>query len=268
MLSNPVQAQTRRCPILGVGISAVTPESALARLDEWIQTREKTYVCITGVHGVMESQKDPQLKRILNGSGMSTPDGMPMVWLSWLHGCTHVRRVYGPTFMREACKRGVARDYKHFLYGGRDGVAHLLSDKLKEANPGIQIVGTHTPPFRSLSQDEEQQIVTQINDSGADIVWVGLSTPKQEHWMARYRERLNAPVLVGVGAAFDFLAGLKSQAPRFMQVVGMEWFYRMVTEPRRLAGRYLKNNPLFCMYLLLQALHLKNFQSDDAPAAQ
>jgi N-acetylglucosaminyldiphosphoundecaprenol N-acetyl-beta-D-mannosaminyltransferase len=252
-----------RCSILGVQISAVNLPMAVRQIHDWIDRRHPNYVCITGVHGVMESQRDEQLKRIHNAAGLVSPDGMPMVWISRLRGHSQVRRVYGPDLMLELCARGVPLGHRHFLYGGADGVAELLATNLRRRFPGIQIVGTCTPPFRPLTDDEDRQVVQMINRSGADIVWVGLSTPKQERWMAAHLGRVHAPVMIGVGAAFDFHAGLKSQAPRWMQKSGLEWFYRLCTEPRRLWKRYLTNNPLFCWYLLLESLRLRDFCLDD-----
>jgi N-acetylglucosaminyldiphosphoundecaprenol N-acetyl-beta-D-mannosaminyltransferase len=254
-----VMSDIQRCEVLGVEISAVNMPIAVRQIHFWIDTRQQNYVCITGVHGVMESQLDPKLKQIHNRAGMVTPDGMPMVWVNKLAGNSHVSRVYGPDLMAEVCRIGVERNYKHFLYGGGEGVAEKLAEKLREKFPGIQIVGTHTPPFRAISEEEDLAIVEKINQSGADIVWVGLSTPKQEHWMSKHLNRIDSPVMIGVGAAFDFHAGLKSQAPRFMQKLGMEWFFRLVTEPRRLWKRYCRNNPLFCWYFLLQLLGVRNF---------
>jgi N-acetylglucosaminyldiphosphoundecaprenol N-acetyl-beta-D-mannosaminyltransferase len=250
-----------RCDVLGVGISAVNMPMAIRQIDAWIQRRECNYVCITGVHGVMESQRDEQLKRIHNAAGMVTPDGMPMVWINRLSGNDHVSRVYGPDLMAEVCSQSVQKGQKHFLYGGGDGVAQTLAEKLRERFPGIQIVGTYTPPFRALTADEDREIIQQINKSGADIVWVGLSTPKQEYWMAKHLGRIHPPVMIGVGAAFDFHAGLKSQAPRWMQKTGLEWLFRLITEPKRLWRRYLTNNPLFCLYFLLQTLGLQDFSA-------
>jgi N-acetylglucosaminyldiphosphoundecaprenol N-acetyl-beta-D-mannosaminyltransferase len=248
----------RRCNVLGVGVSAVNMDLAVSRIHAWIERREHTYVCITGVHGVMESQRDEQLKRIHNDAGMVTPDGMPMVWINRLNGNSHVSRVYGPDLMLEVCKQGVAKGHKHFFYGGGDGVAELLRQKLTEKVPGLQVVGTYTPPFRPLTAEEDQAVMDMIRSSGADIVWVGLSTPKQERWMSSHLGRVTAPVMVGVGAAFDFHAGLKSQAPYWMQRSGTEWLYRLVTEPKRLWKRYLTNNPLFVLSYLMQVLRLKD----------
>lgn len=256
-------AVDERCNVLGVHISAVNLDLAAARIESWVQSREKNYVCITGVHGVMESQDDPKLKAIHNAAGMVTPDGMPMVWINRLRGNSEVTRVYGPDLMLAVCQQGVAKNTKHFLYGGGDGVAELLKSKLEEKCPGIQIVGTYTPPFRPLTADEDQALCEQIAASGAEIIWVGLSTPKQERWMNQHVGKITAPVMVGVGAAFDFHAGLKSQAPRWIGKCGMEWFYRLCTEPRRLWKRYLVNNPLFISYFAMQTLGSKRFEARD-----
>jgi N-acetylglucosaminyldiphosphoundecaprenol N-acetyl-beta-D-mannosaminyltransferase len=253
-------ARDERCNVLGVRISAVNLDLAAARIDSWIQTGAKNYVCITGVHGVMESQDNPELKAIHNAAGMVTPDGMPMVWANRLAGNAHVRRVYGPDLMLKVCGEGVARGYRHYFYGGGEGVADLLKQKLTEKFPGLQVVGTFCPPFRTMTDDEDRALVEQINATKADIVWVGLSTPKQENWMSAHLGKLDAPVMVGVGAAFDFHAGLKKQAPAFLQKIGMEWFFRLVTEPKRLWKRYLKNNPRFVWHFTLQKLGLKRYE--------
>ncbi len=259
------RARMSRCDVLGVGISAINIPMAVRVIDRWIRRGTKNYVCITGVHGVMESQRDPELKRIHNAAGMVTPDGMPMVWMNRLRGNGHVSRVYGPDLMLEVCQQSVKKGHKHFFYGGADGVADLLKQKLTEKCPGLQVVGTYCPPFRPLTDDEDRDLVKMINASGADIVWVGLSTPKQERWMSKHVGRLDAPVMVGVGAAFDFHAGLKKQAPKFIQKSGFEWLFRMVTEPKRLWKRYMVNNPLFLLNLALAATGLKDFS--DKPGA-
>jgi len=228
-------------------------------IETWIATRSQNYVCITGVHGVMESQSDPELKSIHNRAGMVTPDGMPLVWLAHLNGRTNVERVYGPDLFLEVAALSLRKGYRHFYYGGGDGVADLLAARMQERFSGLHIVGTYTPPFRPLSDQEDQAIVEQINAAEPDIVWVGLSTPKQERWMAQLVGRVNAPVFVGVGAAFDFHAGLKRQAPCWMQRSGLEWVFRLITEPQRLAWRYLKNNPRFVFRIAAQHLGLRQY---------
>jgi len=239
-----------RIDIFGVGVSAVDLPLALETIDHWIATREQHYVCITGVHGVMESQRDEALRKIHNDAGLVTPDGMPLVWLSRLYGHKEVDRVYGPDLMLACCAHSKDRGYRHFFYGGGEGVAERLAFRLRSRFPALQVAGTYTPPFRPLTPEEDSRVVRTINDSGADIVWVGLSTPKQERWMAAHIGRIAASVLIGVGAAFDFHAGIKKQAPRWMQRSGLEWSYRLMSEPRRLGRRYLVNNSAFLWRLL------------------
>lgn len=235
---------TPRVDVLGVGVSAVDIPMAADTVAGWIRDHADRFVCVTGVHGVMESQDDPELREIHNRAGMVTPDGMPLVWLGRLGGQRHMRRVYGPDLMLEICRRSPAAGWRHFLYGGAEGVPELLAERLQARFPGLEIAATYSPPFRPLTPEEDDAIVTRINDSEADITWIGLSTPKQERWMAAHVGRVNG-VMLGVGAAFDFHAGLKKQAPKIFQRSGMEWFFRMVTEPRRLGPRYLINNPRF-----------------------
>jgi N-acetylglucosaminyldiphosphoundecaprenol N-acetyl-beta-D-mannosaminyltransferase len=244
---------TERVDILGVGVSAIDMGLAVETITRWIETREPHYVCVTGVHGVMESQDDERLRAIHNAAGLVTPDGMPLVWISRWRGHRHVRRVYGPDLMLAVCAASVERGWRHFFYGGGEGTPELLADRLRERFPGILVAGTYSPPFRALSEDEDADIVRRIDAAAADIVWVGLSTPKQERWMSEHVRRLAAPVLVGVGAAFDFHAGLKRQAPRWMQRAGLEWLFRMASEPKRLGPRYAVNNPRFVWRILKSA---------------
>ncbi len=254
------QRSTEKVNVLGVGVSAIDMAQALDTIECWLARREQHYVCVTGVHGIMESQRDEALRRIHNRAGLVTPDGMPLVWLSWLNGRSHVERVYGPDLMLTCCERSVARGYRHFFYGGGEGVARRLADRLCSRYPGLNVVGTGTPPFRPLSAAEDQAIVREINGAGPDIIWVGLSTPKQERWMDAHVGHLRAPVLIGVGAAFDFHAGLKKQAPRWVRQSGFEWLFRLATEPRRLWRRYLRNNPAFIGRVLLQAAGLAHYE--------
>jgi len=212
-----------RVQVLGVGISAVNPESAVEAIAGWIETGQRSYVCVTGVHGVMESQRDPALRRIHNASGLTVPDGMPMVWAGHRVGAPWMSQVRGADLMFSVLRRAAERGWSSYLYGGADGVPELLAQNLARRIPALKIVGAYSPPFRALTPEEDEEVVRRINASGADLVWVGLSTPKQERWMAEHRERLDASVLLGVGAAFDFHAGLKQQAPGWMQRHGLEW---------------------------------------------
>ena len=248
-----------RVNILGMGISAINMEMALDSIEDWIARRESHYVCVTPVHSVMEYRKDPNLRRICSASGLTTPDGMPLVWLCRLKGHRHVDRVYGPDLMLALCERSVTRGYRHFFYGGAEGVPEQLAANLQHRFPGLTIVGTYSPPFRPLTPEEDDQAVQMINEASPDVVWVGLGSPKQERWMAAHISRVKAPVIIGVGAAFDFLTGRKRQAPRWMQRNGLEWLFRLLTEPRRLWRRYLVNNPLFILLVLAQALELRRY---------
>ena len=242
-----------RVNVLGVGVSAISMADALAHIDRWIATGTRRYVCVTGVHGVMESQADPTLRDIHNRAGLVTPDGMPLVWVSRFHGHRHVERVYGPDLMLACCEASVGKGYRHYFYGGDTDIPERLTARLQQRFPGLTIAGTWSPPFRELTPAEEQAMIDRIADARPDILWVGLSTPKQERWMARYRDRLGVPVLIGVGAAFDMHAGAKKQAPLWMQRSGLEWLFRLASEPRRLWRRYLINNPRFLWHLALQS---------------
>ena len=245
--------------ILGVKVSAINMTNAVETLDRWIASHEQHYVCITGVHGVMESQQDLALKDIHNNAGLVTPDGMPLVWLSRWMGFSNVERVYGPDLLLKVCQHSVSRGYRHFFYGGSKGVADRLANRLTDRFPGLNIVGTYSPPFRDLSPQEDERIITMINEKHPHFVWVGMSTPKQERWMATHQGKISAAAMIGVGAAFDFHAGVKTQAPKWMQRSGFEWLFRLMTEPRRLWKRYLSNNPKFIYGVFLQALKIRQY---------
>ena len=212
----------------------------------------------------MESQGDPELKRIHNEAGLTTPDGMPLVWCGRFAGARWMERVYGPDLMLELCATSVDMGWKHFFYGAGPGVADELADRLSEKFPGLQVVGTYSPPFRPLTAMEVGTVVEVLNASAADIVWVGLSTPKQERWMSQFRPLLVAEVLVGVGMAFDIHAGQLAQAPPWMQRSGLEWLFRIIQEPKRLWRRYLSANPRFLMRMLTRRPKLIVDGADDA----
>jgi N-acetylglucosaminyldiphosphoundecaprenol N-acetyl-beta-D-mannosaminyltransferase len=244
-LPDPPDRSIPRVDILGIQVSAINMDQTLEILDHWITAGVRQYVCVTGVHGVMESRRDERLQQIHNAAGLVTPDGMPLVWWTRSCGWRHARRVYGPDLLLTCCQRSITTGYRHFFYGGQEGVADLLVRRLTKRFPALAVAGTYTPPFRALTKQEDEDVVQMINAAAPDIVWVGLGTPKQEYWMADHVDRLEAPVLIGVGAAFDFHAGLKRQAPRWMQQSGLEWLFRLSSEPRRLWKRYLLNNPAF-----------------------
>lgn len=233
--------------MLGVGVSAVSLQGALAEIGGWIDRSEHHYVCVTGVHGVMESQRDAELLRIHNESGLTIADGMPMLWSGRIAGATELERTRGSDLLLAACELAAARGWRCFFYGAVPQTLELLTTRLQKRFPALRIVGACSPPFRPLSEDESAAVVSGINASGADVVWVGLSTPKQERWMAANRDALAPAVLLGVGMAFDVHAGITPEAPRVIQNSGFEWLYRLGHDPRRLWRRYLRNNPMFLL---------------------
>jgi N-acetylglucosaminyldiphosphoundecaprenol N-acetyl-beta-D-mannosaminyltransferase len=254
-------AELDRVNILGVGVNAISMAESVQYTDMFLREKGQSYVCVTGVHGIMEAQEDDEFKRILNSSFLTTPDGMPTVWLGRWHGFRKMSRVYGPDFMHEICKLSLERGYRHFLYGGNTGVAEELASKLSSCYPGLQIVGTFTPPFRPLNAEEEIQLERTLVEARADVLWCGLSTPKQERFMSRYCGKLPVKLMVGVGAAFDINSGNLKDAPGWMKGAGLQWLFRLMAEPRRLAGRYLRNNPRFVMLTLLQLSGLKRYSA-------
>jgi len=240
-----------RIDVLGVRVSATDLETAVDRIEGWILSNTRQYVCVRDVHGIIAAQSDPELIEIHNRAGLVTPDGMPLVWCGRRAGARWTRRVYGPELMLSVCESTAQHGFRHFFYGAAPGVPEELARKLQQKIPNIEIVGVHSPPYRELTDDEVVETAAMINATGADIVWVGLSTPKQERWMARFRSRLDAAVLIGVGAAFDIHAGRVRQAPRWIRQSGFEWLFRLCTEPRRLWRRYFKSIPRFIAKIAL-----------------
>jgi N-acetylglucosaminyldiphosphoundecaprenol N-acetyl-beta-D-mannosaminyltransferase len=249
--------------VLGIRISAVNIEQTVRIIHRWIEDGVPNYVCVRDVHGIVRCQKDAELRKVHNGAGLVVPDGMPLVWLSRLSGYSGTDRVYGPDLMHATLAAGLERGWRHFFYGGNPGIAHRLAVILSKSYPGLRVAGTICPPFRPLTEREDRDVIDSINLSRADIVWVGLSTPKQERWMATHIGRVQAPVLIGVGAAFDFNSGAKRQAPRWIQRSGFEWLFRTMMEPARLGPRYLQNNPQFLLFLLKQLFLGESFHHNN-----
>lgn len=254
---------TERLNVLGVGVSAINLCTAANTIEGWIQSGRRDYVCVTGVHGIIESRRVGQVRTIHNAAGLVVPDGMPLVWLLRLAGHSNAGRVYGPDLMLELLERSVSQNFTHFLYGATEETLAQLRAKLTTCFRGLHIVGTFAPPFRTNTSAEDREIVRAINRANPDIVWVGLSTPKQEIWMAEHRSQLDAAVLLGVGAAFDIHAGRRRQAPGWMQRSGLEWFFRLCQEPRRLGRRYLYSNSRFILEILAQKTRLYNYPCED-----
>ncbi len=236
----------RTAPVLDIPLAVTDYAGTLDWIDAMVAARRRGYVCVAAVHTVMQSQEDPALRAAVLGSSLTVPDGTPLVWALNALGHDLGERVYGPELMSRACARAVTSGQRFYLYGGHDqGALVQLALNLRHRHPGLKVVGGHSPPHRPLSEEERADHAAEINASGADVVWVGIGVPKQELWMAEMRPRLEAPVLLGVGAAFDFHAGRTPQAPSWMQGVGLEWAYRLAREPRRLWKRYARYNPRF-----------------------
>jgi N-acetylglucosaminyldiphosphoundecaprenol N-acetyl-beta-D-mannosaminyltransferase len=215
-------------------------------IDAMIATRQRGFVCACNVHTVMASHEDRELSAALARASLIVPDGQPLVWAINALGHPLADRVYGPELMARACARAVDVGHRFYLYGGRNqGALVQLALNLRQRYPGLKIVGGYSPPHRPLTDEEQLAVAAEVNHTRADVVWVGIGVPKQEKWMAAMREQLEAAVLVGVGAAFDFHAGLVSQAPPWIQERGLEWAYRLAQEPQRLWRRYLRYNPKF-----------------------
>lgn len=245
----------QRFNVLGVGISALTLNQARDLVLTARYGASLGYTCVCTVHAICEARADPAFRRTLNSSFLSTPDGMPLVWL----GPAGVERVYGPDLMLAVCEAGRSTGMRHYFYGGNPGVAEILAAKLAARFPGLTVAGTFTPPFRPLDENESAALRADVARSRPDIIWVGLSTPKQERFMAEQWASLNAGLLIGVGAAFDFHSGRVRQAPRWIQRRGFEWLFRLCMEPRRLAPRYFKTNPSFLLRVLGQRLGLARY---------
>jgi N-acetylglucosaminyldiphosphoundecaprenol N-acetyl-beta-D-mannosaminyltransferase len=242
----PVVTPPEAVDVLGVPLSLIDYGGALEWIDDMVGARQPGYVCVCNVHAVMASAEDPSLRAALLGSSLNVPDGQPLVWALNLLGHSLNDRVYGPELMARSCARAVETGQRMYLYGGRNqGALVQLALNLRHRYPGLRIVGGYSPPHRPLIAEEREAIIREINGSRADVVWVGIGVPKQEKWMAEMRRALEAPVLIGVGAAFDFHAGLVPQAPSYLQESGLEWAYRLAHEPRRLWRRYTRYNPRF-----------------------
>lgn len=244
------------CPakqlVVGVNISATNYDEVVEFCRRCVEQRWSTsekssarYICVTSVHGIITAHDDPEVREILNSADIATPDGMPLVWALRSFGITGQQRVYGPTLMLKLCESAARNGHRIFLYGGREESVGALSVRLREKFPRLRIVGHYCPPFRPLTPEEDSAVIGRIRESDADLVFVGISTPKQEHWMYNHRRQLPGVVMIGVGAAFDFHAGRVRQAPAWMQRNGLEWFFRLLMEPARLWRRYLLVTPRF-----------------------
>jgi N-acetylglucosaminyldiphosphoundecaprenol N-acetyl-beta-D-mannosaminyltransferase len=256
--NSPLNVNIPSYRVLGVRVHAIQIPATIAQMEKWIERRESGhYVAVTGMHGVTEARDNPQFRNVLNSADLVVPDGMPLVWLGRLRRHPVKRRVYGPELMETFCAQ-TGSHYRHFFYGGGLGVANDLANTLQQRF-GITVAGTYTPPFRPLTLVEETEVQDKIRDAAPDVLWVGLSTPKQEQWMYAHRNVLQVPVMLGVGAAFDLNSGKLQQAPSWMRENGLEWLFRLAVEPKRLWKRYLVAIPGSMWSVSLELLHLRKF---------
>lgn len=246
--------EIKKFHILGAKISAIDMDDALSSIEEAILKREKIYICVCPVSTVMECRKSEKVLASVNCAQLATPDGMAVVWIGRMLGHRNLKRVYGPELMQRVCGLSAGKGYKNYLYGSTPEVLNKLKEKLNLRYAGLTISGIFSPPFGSLSKEEDDEITGRINNCCPDIIWVGLGSPKQDLWMHEHRDRISAPVMIGVGAAFDFLSGNKPQAPGWIRNNGFEWLFRLISEPRRLWRRYLVDYPLFIYYASLDLI--------------
>jgi N-acetylglucosaminyldiphosphoundecaprenol N-acetyl-beta-D-mannosaminyltransferase len=247
-------------PVLGLPVHAVQIPGVVSQIEHWIQSDAKgRYIAVTGMHGIAESRMDNDFRSALHSADLVVPDGMPLVWLGRWHKFPIKRRVYGPELMETFCRVTGSR-YRHFFYGGDPGIADRLADSLRRRYE-IEVAGTYCPPFRPLTETEQHEVVSRVRAASPNIIWVGLSTPKQEKWMFQYRDRLSVPVMLGVGAAFDLNCGRVPQAPAWMRENGLEWLFRLSTNPRRLWRRYLITIPKAAGLVLLELAGLMSRSS-------
>ena len=257
--SSTPRAQCPRVNILGVGLSAINRQQAVQVIFDALKENRRGYVTVTGTHGVIEAQDDSQVRSILNNAYLCVPDGMPMVWIGKLRRYRGMGRVYGPDLMLDVCEASVSRGLRHFFYGGANGCAEELKLKLTARFPALQVVGVFEPPFRPLNPEEADALLLQVETARPDILWVGISTPKQERFMAEYLPKLPVSLMLGVGAAFDFHAGRQKPTPRWAQHSGIEWLYRLCHSPRRLWRRNVNNFRLIPLFLA-QWIGLKKYR--------
>jgi N-acetylglucosaminyldiphosphoundecaprenol N-acetyl-beta-D-mannosaminyltransferase len=241
--------------ILHVNVHETSYDFATKQIQSWAQLGESRYVCAANVHVIMQAYDDPAFRRVVNAADLVTPDGMPLVWMMRAKGPRAQKRVYGPTLMLSVLEAAALQRIPVGFYGGASDVLNMLIERIQAKYANLPVAYAYSPPFRELTTEEDKALIEQINQSGARILFVGLGCPKQEIWMARHRGKVRA-VMLGVGAAFDFHAGVKSQAPVWMQNLGLEWLFRLLTEPRRLWKRYLYHNPRFIVLALADLLGL------------
>lgn len=247
-------ASKQAAHVLGIDVDAITMQDALRSIVDLLESGAKGYICVADVHGIMEAQRSSELFSAYRGSLMNVPDGMPLVWVGWAQGFGHMEHVTGPDLMLEIFRRPEFFHLKHFFYGGQPGVAEELRSRLLLRFPEVRIVGTFCPPFRDLKEEELEQVARQIHMVAPDVVWVGIGCPRQELFMARQVHRFDTRLMLGVGAAFDFHTGRVRDCAPWIKRAGLQWFHRLLQDPRRLWRRYARNNPAFIWRISHQLL--------------
>jgi N-acetylglucosaminyldiphosphoundecaprenol N-acetyl-beta-D-mannosaminyltransferase len=251
--------KSERFNVFGIALDAVNLPTAVTSVLRATKAGRNKYVCLAGAHGIVEARRDPRLAEAFRNAFLVLPDGMPTVWMAWWQALYHVDRVFGPDLMVEVISQSQASGERHFLLGGNPGVAEELASRLNTRYPKARIVGTYTPPFRRLNVAEEAALIARLEKCRPDIVWVGIGAPKQELFMSEYLGRLKVPVMVGVGAAFDFHTGRLTDSPRWVKRAGLQWFHRLVQEPKRLWWRYLRTNSIFLALAAMKLLRVRKF---------
>lgn len=245
------KSQIPTCVIMGVNIAAINMEWLLQYLDKNINQLHGDYICVANVHTTVTSYEDREYCAVQNGGLMAIPDGGPLSSVGRKRGFPNMERTTGPSLMGEICQVSAEKGYRHFFYGSTEKTLHALEDKLNEKYPGIQIVGMYSPPFRTLTDEENQEVVQMINDSKPDFVWIGLGAPKQEKWMAEHQGEIDG-LMIGVGAGFDYYAENIKRAPMWMQRCNLEWLYRLMQDPKRLFKRYFYTNTKFIWNVIIR----------------
>ena len=244
--------------VLEMKINPLEHEQVLHQMDIWVKDQVRgRYVMVANTHSVMECHNNPDYEKIAQEADLIIPDGMPLVVIGRYRGFRLKQRADGPGLMLKAMRISAEKGWRHYFYGGTPETLALLLKRLRASWPDVQIAGSYSPPFRPLRNEEDENTVTLINNSHADVLWVGLGCPKQEKWMWEHQKKLNVPVMVGVGQAFDLFAGVKKRAPTWMCNLGLEWLYRLISEPRRVWKRYIINNPWFVCLFLMEEIRLR-----------
>ena len=252
-----------RINVLGTAVDALNLDEAVDNICQWMDDETTgRYVCVTDVHCIMQSYRRPEVRDAYNSASLCVPDGMPLTWVGRARGQRTMGRVYGPDLMLRLLEVSAQKGYTNFFYGGADGVAEDLKRRMTLRFPDLEVVGTYCPPFQPLTIEGKEELISIVNDLRPDFLWIGLGAPKQELFMREFHENLDAKVMIGVGAAFDFHTGRVRQAPRWMMGAGLEWFFRLCMEPRRLAPRYFRNNPAFIWHVFLQLSGIRKYPTE------